>query len=163
MDDNRESGPEAEKETLKDAMRTVIEEARVIIPGIQALFGFQTMAVFNNRFDGMPAEIKAAYLVALGLLVVAIGLLMTPAAYHRLAERGWVSRTMINHSSILITAGLVPLMIALPIDVYVVVVAAIDNGTVGLWAAAATFVFLAGLWFAFPLSQKRRRQGALQA
>jgi hypothetical protein len=157
MDDGKESGPEAEKETLKDAMRTVIEEARVIIPGIQALFGFQTMAVFNNRFDGMPSEIKAAYLVALGLLVLAIGLLMTPAAYHRLAEPGQVSRTMIRRSSTLITAGLVPLTLALAIDVHVVVVAAIDNGAIGFGAAAATFVFLAGLWFGFPLSQKRSR------
>jgi hypothetical protein len=157
MDDDQESGPEAEKETLKDGMRNVIEEARVIIPGIQALFGFQTMAVFNNRFDDLPAEVKAAYLVALGLLVIAIGLLMTPAAYHRLAERGQVSRRLIDRSSILIAAGLVPLMFALPIDVYVVVVAAIDNGAVGFGAAAAAFVFLAGLWFAFPLAKKRRR------
>jgi hypothetical protein len=160
MDDRKESGPEVEQETLKDAMRNVIEEARVIIPGIQALFGFQTMAVFNKRFDDLPAEIKAAYLVALGLLVIAIGLLMTPAAYHRLAEPGQVSRTMIDRSSSLITAGLVPLMFALPIDVYVVVVAAIDNGAIGLWAAAATFIFLAGLWFGFPLSQKRQRRNA---
>jgi hypothetical protein len=157
MDDGKESGPEAEKETLKDAMRTVIEEARVIIPGIQALFGFQTMAVFNNRFDDLPSEIKAAYLVALGLLVLAIGLLMTPAAYHRLAEPGQVSRRMIRRSSTLITAGLVPLTFALAIDVHVVVVAAIDNGAIGFGSAAATFVFLAGLWFGFPLSQKRSR------
>jgi hypothetical protein len=157
MDDDKESGPEAEKETLKDGMRNVIEEARVIIPGIQALFGFQTMAVFNNRFDDLPAEVKAAYLVALGLLVLAIGLLMTPAAYHRLAEPGQVSRTMIRRSSTLITAGLVPLTFALAIDVHVVVVAAIDNDAIGLGAAAATFVFLAGLWFGFPLSQKRSR------
>lgn len=156
MNDDKENRPEAEKETLKDAMRNVIEEARVIIPGIQALFGFQTMAVFNNRFDDLPSEIKAAYLVALGLLVVAIGLLMTPAAYHRLAEPGRVSRTMIDRTSTLITAGLVPLMFALAIDVYVVVVAAIDDGAIGLGAAAATFIFLAGLWFGFPLSQKRR-------
>jgi hypothetical protein len=156
MDDDKETGPEVERESLKDAMRNVIEEARVIIPGIQALFGFQTMAVFNNRFDDLPSEIKAAYLVALGLLVLAIGLLMTPAAYHRLAEPGQVSRTMIARSSILITAGLVPLMIALPIDVYVVIVAAIDNAAIGLASGAAAFVFLAGLWFGFPLSQKRR-------
>jgi hypothetical protein len=157
MNDDKENGPELEKESLKDAMRNVIEEARVIIPGIQALFGFQTMAVLNNRFDDLPSEIKAAYLVALGLLVVAIGLLMTPAAYHRLAEPGQVSRTMINRSSTLITAGLVPLMFALAIDVHVVVVAAIDNNAIGFGAAAATFLFLAGLWFGFPLSQRRRR------
>jgi hypothetical protein len=43
-----------EKESLKEEMTSVIEEARMVIPGVQALFGFQTMAVFNVRFEGLP-------------------------------------------------------------------------------------------------------------
>jgi hypothetical protein len=81
--DKDEAG-EKEKESLKDEMRNVIEEARMVIPGIQALFGFQTMGVFNNRFEDIADSSKLIYLVALGLLVVSMGLLMTPAAYHRL-------------------------------------------------------------------------------
>jgi hypothetical protein len=156
MDFNPGSGPEIEQESLKDDMRNVLEEARMVLPGIQALFGFQTMAVFNQRFVEMPLGVEEAYLVALGLLIVAIGLLMTPAAYHRLAERGMVSRRMINLSSTLITTGMVPLMFAFAIDVYVVCVAAIDNHVVGAAAAVATAIFLGCLWFAFPLIRKRR-------
>lgn len=156
MDTNKETEPQTEQESLKDGMRNVIEEARMVLPGIQALFGFQTMAVFNQRFAEMPLGVEQAYLVALGLLIVSIGLLMTPAAYHRLAERGMVSRRMIKLSSILITAGMVPLMFAFAIDVYVVCVAAIDSHVVGVVAAVATAVFLGCLWFAFPLIRKRR-------
>lgn len=94
MDEN-----EQENESLKDEMRNVIEEARMILPGVQALFGFQTMAVFNNRFEELASPSRFAYLAALGLLTLAMGLLMTPAAYNRLAERGKVSRYMINLSS----------------------------------------------------------------
>ncbi len=154
MDD----GPQSERETLKDDLRNVLEEARMVLPGIQALIGFQTMAVFNQRFAVMPDEVKSAYLVALGLLILGMGLLMTPAAYHRLAERGMVSLRMINLSSILITAGMVPLMLAFAIDVYVVAVAAIGNSTVGVGGAVATVAFLTGLWFVFPLAKKRRAQ-----
>lgn len=156
MDTNKETEPQTEQESLKDGMRNVIEEARMVLPGIQALFGFQTMAVFNQRFAEMPLGVEQAYLVALGLLIVSIGLLMTPAAYHRLAERGMVSRRMIKLSSILITAGMVPLMFAFAIDVYVVCIAAIDSHVVGIVAAVATAVFLGCLWFAFPLIRKRR-------
>lgn len=148
----------SEKESLKDDLRNVLEEARMVLPGIQALIGFQTMAVFNQRFAVMPDEVKSAYLVALGLLILGMGLLMTPAAYHRLAERGQVSLRMINLSSTLITAGMMPLMLAFAIDVYVVAIAAIGNRTVGVCAAAATVVFLTGLWFVFPLAKKRRAQ-----
>ena len=80
---------------------------------------------------------------------------MTPAAYHRLAERGVVSRRMINLSSILITAGMAPLMFAFAIDVYVVCIAAIDNHVVGVAAAVATAIVLGCLWFVFPLIRKR--------
>lgn len=119
--------PQEEKESLKDEMRSVIEEARMVLPGIQALFGFQTMAVFNNRFEDIGESSKLIYAVALGLLVIAMGLLMTPAAYNRLAERGQVSRKMINLSSVLITVGMIPLMLAFALDVYVVVVTASDR------------------------------------
>ena len=30
--------------------REAIEEARMVLPGIQALFGFQFITVFNERF-----------------------------------------------------------------------------------------------------------------
>lgn len=145
-----------ELESLKDEMRNVIEEARMVLPGIQALFGFQTMAVFNNRFEDIADSSKFVYLVALALLVLAIGLLMAPAAYNRLAERGRVSRKMINLSSNLITTGMVPLMLAFALDVYVVVIAAFDRPQAAIYAGVATAFFLAGLWFAMPLAIKKR-------
>jgi hypothetical protein len=152
-----DSHPQAEKESMKDEMRNVIEEARMVLPGIQALFGFQTMAVFNNRFEDIADSSKLAYLVALGLLVLAMGLLMTPAAYNRLAERGQVSRKMINLSSTLITAGMLPLMLAFALDVYVVVVAAFDRPQAGIFAAVGTAILLASLWFVMPLASKKRQ------
>lgn len=150
MDANAE-----EKESLKDEMASVIEEARMVIPGIQALFGFQTIAVFNNRFEDLPGSGKWAYLVALGFLALGMGLLMTPAAYHRLAERGRVSRRMISLSSNLITAGMIPLMLALAIDVYVVLLAAVDSPELGFYGGIATVCVLSGLWFLFPLAKNK--------
>ena len=145
---------EEENESLKDEMRNVIEEARMILPGIQALFGFQTMAVFNNRFEELSSPCRFAYLAALGLLTLAMGLLMTPAAYNRLAERGKVSRKMIDLSSTLITTGTIPLILAFAIDVYVVVVAAVNDTRLGAFGAIATLCVLASLWFLLPIVKK---------
>jgi hypothetical protein len=145
-----------ERESLKNEMRNVIEEARMVIPGIQALFGFQTMAVFNSRFEDLPGAAVAAYLVGLGLIALAIGLLMTPAAYHRIAERGRVSRQMIVLSSRLITAGLVPLMLGIALDIYVVCVAAIDDVRLGIAGAAVALCVFGWLWFVFPIRRRRR-------
>jgi hypothetical protein len=144
-----------EKTSLKDEMRNLVEEARMVIPGIQALFGFQTMAVFNNRFEELPDIGKELYLTALALLVLAMALLMTPAAYHRLVERGQVSRQMIDLGSNLLTIAMVPLMFAFALDVYVVVLAAIDSAGIGAAAGVATVLVLAGAWFAFPVIKRR--------
>jgi hypothetical protein len=82
----KEPCPQQEKASLKDEMRNVIGKARMVLPGMQALFGFQTMAVFSHRFENIADSRKLACLAALGLLVLAMGLLMSLAACKRLAE-----------------------------------------------------------------------------
>jgi hypothetical protein len=62
---------------------------------------------------------------------------------------------MINLSSNLITAGMVPLMLAVALDVYVVVVTAFDDRHTGILAALATAILLAGLWFVMPLAIRK--------
>src|ERR1700674_1041889 len=71
--------------------REAIEEARMVLPGIQALFGFQLIAVFNERFRQLPTPEQAMHFAAILLIALAIALIMTPAAYHRQVEPGSVS------------------------------------------------------------------------
>ena len=145
---------EMQTESLKDEMTNIVEESRMVIPGAQALFGFQTLAVFNDRFDDLPENGKVTYLIALGLLTLAIALLMAPAAYHRLAEPGQVSRRMICFSSRAITFGMVPLLLAFSIDVYVVVLVGVANPLIGLVASVTTMICLFTLWFGFPIAYR---------
>src|SRR5438128_2595950 len=95
-----------------------LEEARMVLPGIQALFGFQLIAVFNERFSQLPSAEQLAHFAATILIAVAIGLIMTPAAYHRQVEPGTVSSFFVGLASLLITAAMVPLMLGLCLEVY---------------------------------------------
>src|SRR5262249_10930886 len=123
-----ESVPEAmiEEECMKSSAEVglekiaqeTIEEARVVLPGIQALFGFQLIAVFNERFQQLSAFEQLIHFTALLLIASAIGLIMTPAAYHRIAERSTVSKFFITLSSWLIAGAMVPLMLAICLEVY---------------------------------------------
>src|SRR4051794_11603722 len=85
--------------TLEEETRIVIEEARMVLPGIQALFGFQLIAIFNNRFQSFSKGEQTLHLLALLLVVIAVALIMTPAAYHRIGQRGILSRRFINLAS----------------------------------------------------------------
>jgi hypothetical protein len=149
------AAPQVEQESLKDEMRNVLEEARMVIPGVQALFGFQTMAVFNQRFADLPDSGVHAYLAGLALLALAIALLMAPASFHRMSERGQVSRSLINLASRLLAWGMVPLMIGLALDIYVVVLAVLDESGIAAAAGFAALALFALLWFVLPALRRR--------
>lgn len=144
-----------EENSLKDQMRNVQEEARMILPGVQALFGFQTIAVFNQRFGDMAPLARDCHLAALMLVVLAIGLVMAPAAWHRLASPERVTRELVRLSSRLICAALWPLSLAIAMDVGVVVQLATGVPAASFGGAVLTLLFLALLWFVAPLYRRR--------
>src|SRR4051812_5344475 len=109
---------ECQKEDLKGEVTHILEEARMVIPGIQALFGFQLMAVFNQGFsEKLTQAEQTLHLVALSATASALVLLMAPAAYHRQVEPDSVSREFVNRASWFITWGMAPLAFAICLDI----------------------------------------------
>ena len=132
----------------------------MVLPGIQALVGFQLIAVFNERFDqalGEPG--KRMHLVAVLLRVLAIGLIMAPAAYHRQAERDGLSHYFASYASLLITLAMAPLVIALAVEVSLVSFLVTHLTLVSTAIGAAVFVFLTWLWYGFPAYRRRYPAG----
>ena len=150
----------SDNEKLNLEMRNIIEEARVVLPGLQALFGFQTIAVFNQRFVQVPEYAKDCHLIGLGMVIVAIGMVMTPAVYHRMVGRDYVSQHMIDVSSNLIVGALLPLAVGLGLDIFTVILTATDQPRWSLAGAITAFAILIGLWFVFPMRERRRRKQA---
>jgi hypothetical protein len=145
---------------LKDAVTFALDEARMILPGIQALFGFQLVAVFNNRFNELFDELQQGlHLAALVLVAVSCALAMTPAAYHRQVERGEVSERLLAIASGFVGAAMVPLMLAIGFDVGLVAYAVTGLGDVSIALALACTLFFGGLWLVFPWTAKRRHRG----
>jgi hypothetical protein len=154
--DAGDTGATEQKLTLKDQMGHILEEARMVLPGIQALFGFQTIAVFNDRFEELPAFAQAWHVAALALVVCAIALVMLPAAYHRLARPDVVTLQTIKLSSRAICYALAPLAAAIALDLFVVLYVVTGNLVLDIAAAALSFLLLIGMWFVFPLLARRR-------
>jgi Family of unknown function (DUF6328) len=56
----------------------------MVLLGVQALFGFQLIAVFNSAFrERLTSGEQLIHLVASGWVAMAVALVMAPAAYHR--------------------------------------------------------------------------------
>ena len=157
--DSRDVDRGEQVESLKDEARNVQEEARMVLPGIQALFGFQLIAVFNQPFFGLGELDRMLHLSSLILVAVAIGLIMAPAAYHRIAESGRVSSRWINLATRYIASAMAPLMIAISIDIYIVSKMILNSAAIAVVLGILTACFLGWLWFAVPFMRRARKSG----
>jgi uncharacterized BrkB/YihY/UPF0761 family membrane protein len=151
-------------ESLDQEADRVIEEARMVLPGIQALFGFQLIAVFSPRFEtGLLSSQQYLHLSAIVCVVVAIALIMAPAAYHRQAERGLISRYFTDLASRLLTLALVPLLLGIVLELFLVSQVIAKSVAVGVSLAAGVFVAYLGLWFIFPRIKAKQRAALLRS
>jgi len=153
----------AEPASLKDQARNVLEEARMVLPGIQALFGFQLIAVFNQRFELMRSELQIVHLIAVALVTIAVALVMAPAAYHRIAERHQVSTYFVNLASMFIAGGMIPLALGVALDLFVIGELVTESRPVGVALGVFTLVLCSSLWFVFPIIRRNNQRRSRRA
>jgi hypothetical protein len=144
-------GHDAEAHDLDDRIVNALAEARVALPGAQAVLGFQLITVFMDRFAELTPSVKAVHVTALCLTALAILLLMTPAAYHRLVERGENTEHFHGVIGHFVIGGLVPLAMGMCGELFVVVRAAGGAPALAGSAALAMGLVFAGLWFGWAL------------
>src|SRR5215813_9804542 len=142
---------------LTKAAEYLLEECRMILPGIQALFGFQLISVFNQSFTQKlsPGE-QRLHLLAIILIVIAIALVMTPAAYHRETGGKEITETFLNVSTRLVVVSMIPLALGICIDFYLVA-RIITGGYIVPLLAAPLFLIFILLWFVLPRWQSLQR------
>jgi hypothetical protein len=154
----------AEHDTPIDVrVEHMLTEARVLLPGAQALFGFQLAVLLTDAFGDLPPSSKVLHAVALCCIAVSIILLMSPAAFHRIAYGGENTETFHRIGSGFVIASVVPLAVGITADLYVSVARALDSAALGAAAAGAVGLALLGLWILQPLflrASHARRRGA---
>jgi hypothetical protein len=142
---------EREELSLNDAASHLLEECRTVVPGMQALFGFQLIVVFNSGFkEQLSSMERMLHLGAIGLVTIAIALVMAPAALHRQTEPTAVSRRFIRISSRLLMASMAPLVAGICIDLYLVARVITGSVTGALLMSVALLATFIGLWFVLP-------------
>jgi hypothetical protein len=149
--ERREAMPNRKEPELHEKIDQMLTESRVILPGAQALLGFQFVVTMTTAFHELPSPIQNTHFVALGAVLLAVMLLIAPAAVHRLGFGGQDAERMHDIGSNLITIALAPLAAGIAIDVYVAL-AKVVPGSMPLAGGVASFGLLAALWYVVPFA-----------
>ena len=145
---------------LKDKINHVLTEARMILPGAQALLGFQFAIMLVEAFDKLPSSSKYIHLACFALTAVTIVFLITPAAYHRIVEQGEDTERFHRFASVMLVAAMVPLALGVSGDFFVVARKVTKSDPVAIVCAVAALLFFYGLWFGFMLVRRSQKQAA---
>ena len=149
MNNHPESDSKAE--SLSDTATHMLEECRMVLPGIQALFGFQLVAVFNSTFwTKLDRSEQVIHYVAIGLVASSVALVMTPAAYHRQAEPMTISKRLLTISTRLLFWSMYPLMSAILLDFYLIGSLILDSRPLSLIVTLALCGLFVVLWVVLP-------------
>jgi hypothetical protein len=146
---------ESKDEQLDRELIELLNELRVVLPGVQVLFAFLLAVPFSQRFDQLNALQEDVFFAAFLCTTVATALLIAPSAYHRLRWRERDKEQILRTSNRMAIAGTAFLAAAIVAVVYLVtdlIYGAFTSVVVTLAAA----VMFAWLWYALPLVRRWR-------
>jgi hypothetical protein len=149
-DEKRNIDEPHEELPLSKAAQYLLEECRMVLPGIQALFGFQLVVVFSPGFEQkLNGTEQLLHFFAMVLVALAVAIIMTPAALHRGTGSKLVTETFIGTSARLLLSSMLPLAVAISIEFYLI--ARVIIGSKWVWLLALLlFGIFSFLWFLLP-------------
>jgi hypothetical protein len=155
-------GDDGKPTSLHDRIDQMLTEARVILPGAQALLGFQLAIIVTRSFDALDASAKLLHATSLGLVTLTVILLMAPAAYHRIVYAGEDAEEFHRTGSIMVTAATAPLALGIGCDVQVVMARIFDAPAVATGIAVAVTAAFVAVCHVYPLIVRLREKRAPQ-
>lgn len=140
---------------MEDQVSRLEQEARMVLPGIQALFGFQLMCVFNPTFGAkLVKDEQVLHLIATTFTLLTIILMLTPGAYHRQKDQFKESQYFIIQFSHFITIGMFFLALAICIDFFLIARIILNNYWISVSASVMLMLLFCGFWFLYPQCKK---------
>ena len=141
---------ESRKERLNRELSELLQELRVIIPGVQVLLAFLLTAPFQQRFAQLPGSMRNAFFASIACATLATAFLIAPSAHHRLRWRAGEKERLVRLGNQMAIAGTVFLAAAIVLALYVVTDVLFTTNLAVLTAIASLVVFV-GLWYVVPM------------
>jgi amino acid transporter len=143
------AGPEPEETPKERANRELIEllnELRIVLPGVTVLFGFLLAVPFANGWQRVTPFQRDVFVVAFLSTAVSVAFLTAPSSYHRLRFRHGNKEHMVKVGNRLSIAGIAASAVSLEAVVLLVMDSVLSLGA-AIAAAVSLFVVLVWLWY----------------
>ena len=145
---------EDKNERLDRELIELLNELRVVLPGVQVLSAFLLTVPFTNRFQRITETQERVFFVTFMLTLLATGLLIAPSAYHRLRWRQRDKEQMLRTANRQAIAGMGLLALALSGATYLVTDLIFASVAAVSIVTAATLAYLFWLWYGLPLVRR---------
>jgi len=137
---------EDEGDRLDRELLELLNEVRVIMPGVQLLFGFLLTVPFQQGFTRIDDFQRMTYFVTLLLTAGAAAFLMAPTAFHRLTFRLGQKPYLVRLGTRQTIAGLALLALAMN-GAILLLTDILFHDTMVVITVAATGALFFWLWF----------------
>ena len=141
---------ETPKQRADRELLELLNELRVVLPGITVLFAFLLAVPFAKGWTQVTGFERDVFIIAVLANGVAIACLNAPPSYHRLRFHHGEKERLVVVGNRLAIAGIAAFAIAL-VAVILLVVTYVVSLAAGIAAAVVVGGFLFGLWYGLPL------------
>jgi hypothetical protein len=144
---------EDEKARIDRELIELLNELRIVLPGVQVLFAFLLILPFSQGFARVTQTQRAVYFGSFVCAALATALFIAPSTYHRLRFREKDKERMLFTANKLAIAGTALLMVATAGVVYLITDVLYHVLTASLVTAAIAGWF-AWFWYGLPISRR---------
>ena len=150
MSEKQEKTGEDPQERTARELIELLQELRIVIPGVQVLFAFLLTVPFSQGFTKLNSLQIDVFFATLLCTTAATVLLIAPSSHHRLLFRQGVREQRVRMGNVLAILGLIFLVPAM-VGVLFVITDLLFGSVAAIVATALVTLVFALLWFVLPL------------
>ncbi|HEU5244157.1 MAG TPA: DUF6328 family protein, partial [Gaiellaceae bacterium] len=159
MSEERPAGDESAKERADRELIELLNELRIVLPGITVLLAFLLAVPFAKGWTRVTPFQRDVFVIAFLSTALSVALLTAPSSYHRLRFRQGDKEHMVRVGNRLSIAGIAAFAVSLLAVVLLVTDFVLSRG-VAIAATAALFAVVAVLWYGLALLAAVRDRSA---
>jgi hypothetical protein len=159
MAENRPQAEETPKERADRELIELLNELRVVLPGVTVLLAFLLAVPFARGWPKTTTFQRDVFVVAFLATAVSVALLTAPSSYHRLRFRTGNKEHIVKVGNRLTIAGIAASAVSLEAVVLLVMDYVLSLGP-AVAAAAALFAVIVTFWYGIAVWARLRDRPA---